>query len=217
MKNVVLIGATGFVGSSILKELVARGHKVTAIVRNPEKLSQGENVTVVKEDVANVDAIAKLTEGKDAIISAYNPGWTNPDIKKLIETNYPKILEAAKKSGVGRLLIVGGAGTLFVKPGLRVVDSGAIPAEIMDGVRPLGDFYLNTLTKEQAIDWVFFSPAGAFDEKGERTGQFRLGKDDLIIDKKTGTSHISVQDYATEMVDELERCEHHKERFTIGY
>lgn len=217
MKNVLLIGATGFVGSAILSELVARGHKVTAIARNLDKVQKSENVTPVKADVADVDAIAKLAEGKDAIISAYNPGWTNPDIKKLIETNYPKILEAAKKSGVKRLLIVGGAGTLFVKPGLRVVDSGAIPAEIMDGVRPLGDFYLNTLTKENDIDWIFLSPAGAFDEKGKRTGEFRLGKDDLIVDPKTGTSHISVQDYAVAMVNELEKPAHHKERFTLGY
>lgn len=126
-------------------------------------------------------------------------------------------MEAVKKSGVGRLLIVGGAGTLFVKPGLRVVDSGAIPAAIMDGVRPLGDFYLNFLTKEHDLDWVFFSPAGAFEEKGERTGKFRLGKDDLIVDPATGTSHISVQDYAVAMVDELEKPAHHMERFTIGY
>lgn len=217
MKNVLLIGATGFVGSAILSELVARGHKVTAVARNLDKVQKSENVTPVKADVADVDAIAKLAEGKDAIISAYNPGWTNLDIKKLIETNYPKILVAAKKSGVKRLLIVGGAGTLFVKPGLRVVDSGAIPASIMDGVRPLGDFYLNTLTKENDIDWIFLSPAGAFDEKGERTGEFRLGKDDLIVDPKTGTSHISVQDYAVAMVDELEKPAHHKERFTLGY
>lgn len=217
MANVVLIGATGFVGSAILNELLNRGHKVTAIVRNASKLPKNSNITPVEEDVANVDAIAKIAEGKDAIISAYNPGWTNPDIKKLIETNYPKILEAAKKSGVKRLLIVGGAGTLFVKPGLRVVDSGAIPAEIMDGVRPLGDFYLNVLTKEHAIDWTFFSPAGAFEQNGKRTGTFRLGKDDLIVDPKTGTSHISVQDYAVAMVDELEKPAHHYERFTIGY
>lgn len=217
MKNVLLIGATGFVGSAILSELVARGHKVTAVARNTDKVLKNDNVTPVKTDVANVDEIAKLAEGKDAIISAYNPGWANPDIKKLIETNYPNILEAAKKSGVKRLLIVGGAGTLFVKPGLRVVDSGAIPAAIMDGVRPLGDFYLNTLTKENDIDWIFLSPAGTFDEKGERTGEFRLGKDDLIVDPKTGTSHISVQDYAVAMVDELEKPAHHKERFTLGY
>lgn len=217
MKNVVLIGATGFVGSAILNELLNRGHKVTAVVRNAAKLPKHDNLTAIEEDVANVDAIASIAKGKNAVISAYNPGWTNPDIKRLIEENYPKIVEAAKKSGVERLLIVGGAGTLFVKAGLRVVDSGAIPAEIMDGVRPLGDFYLNQLTKENDIDWVFFSPAGQFDAEGERTGKFRLGKDDLVVDEATGTSHISVKDYAMAMVDELEKPAHHKERFTIGY
>ena len=215
-KNVLLIGATGFVGSAILNELVNRGHKVTAVVRNAQKLASMADVEAVEADVADVDAIAKLAEGKDAVISAYNPGWMNPDIARLITENYPKILQAAKKSGVKRLLIVGGAGTLFCAPGLRVVDSGAIPEEIMGGVRPLGDFYLNALMNEQDIDWVFFSPAGAFDEKSERTGKFRLGKDDLIVDEN-GQSHISVQDYAVAMVDELEKEEHHKERFTIGY
>ncbi len=217
MANVVLIGATGFVGLAILNELLSRGHKVTAVVRHANKLPKNDNLTAVEEDVANVDAIANIAKGKDAVISAYNPGWGNPDIKRLTEENYPKIVEAVKKSGVDRLLIVGGAGTLLVKPGLRVVDSGAIPAEIMDAVRSLGDFYLNGLTKEHDLDWVFFSPAGEFEEKGERTGKFRLGKDDLIVDPATGTSHISVQDYAIAMVDELEKPAHHKERFTIGY
>ena len=216
MANVLLIGATGFVGSAVLNELVSRGHKVTAVVRNIEKLAKSNLVDAVKEDVANVDAIAKLAEGKDAIISAYNPGWTNPDIATLITENYPKILEAAKKSGVERLLIVGGAGTLFCAPGLRVVDSGAIPEDIMGGVRPLGDFYLNTLMNEKNIDWVFFSPAGVFDPQGKKTGNYRLGKDDLIVDAE-GNSHISVQDYADTMVNELEKPAHHKERFTIGY
>ena len=216
MANVLLIGATGFVGSAVLNELVSRGHKVTTVVRNIEKLAKSDLVNAVKEDVANVDAIAKLAEGKDAIISAYNPGWTNPDIATLITENYPKILGAAKKSGVERLLIVGGAGTLFCAPGLRVVDSGAIPEEIMGGVRPLGDFYLNTLMNENDIDWVFFSPAGVFDQEGKKTGNYRLGKDDLIVDAE-GNSHISVQDYADAMVNELEKPAHHKERFTIGY
>ena len=216
MANVLLIGATGFVGSAVLNELASRGHKVTAVVRNIEKLAKNDLVNAVKEDVANVDAIAKLAEGKDAIISAYNPGWTNPDIETLITENYPKILEAAKQSGVERLLIVGGAGTLFCAPGLRVVDSGAIPEEIMGGVRPLGDFYLNTLMNENDIDWIFFSPAGVFDQEGKKTGNYRLGKDDLIVDAE-GNSHISVQDYADAMVNELEKPAHHKERFTIGY
>lgn len=127
----------------------------------------------------------------------------------------PLILEAAKKSGAGRLLCVGGAGTLFCAPGLRVVDSGAIPDAIMGGVRALGEFYLDTLMNERGIDWVFFSPAGTL-EPGKRTGQFRLGKDDLIVDAD-GRSHISVEDYALAMVDELENPAHHYERFTIGY
>ena len=216
MANVLLIGATGFVGSAVLNELVSRGHKVTAVARNIEKIAKSELLDAVKEDVANVDSIVKLADGKDAIISAYNPGWTNPDIATLISENYPKILSAAKKSGVERLLIVGGAGTLFCAPGLRVVDSGAIPEEIMGGVRPLGDFYLNTLMNENDIDWVFFSPAGVFDPQGKKTSNYRLGKDDLIVDAE-GNSHISVQDYADAMVNELEKPAHHKERFTIGY
>lgn len=216
MKNVLLIGATGFVGSAVLNELLERGHKVTAVVRNAAKLPQNELLTAVEQDVSDVEAIAKLAEGKDAIISAYNPGWMNPEIEKLITENYPKILEAAKKSGVERLIIVGGAGTLFCAPGLRVVDSGVVPAEIMDGVRPLGNFYLNILTNEKDIDWVFFSPAGVLDEEGKKTGNYRLGKDDLIVDAE-GNSHISVQDYADALVNELEKPAHHKERFTIGY
>ena len=216
MKNVLLIGATGFVGSAVLNELLERGHKVTAVVRNAAKLPQNELLTGVEQDVSDVEAIAKLAEGKDAVISAYNPGWMNPEIEKLITENYPKILEAAKKSGVERLLIVGGAGTLCCAPGLRLVDSGALPAEIMGGVRPLGDFYLNTLTNEDSIDWVFFSPAGVLDEEGKKTGNYRLGKDDLIVDAE-GNSHISVQDYADALVNEMEKPAHHKERFTIGY
>lgn len=216
MGNVVLIGASGFVGTAILSELLNRGNKVTAIVRNPDKISiSNSNLSVVKADVSDVESIAKVSEGKDAIISAYNPGWTNPNIYEDTLKNYPLILQAAKQSGVKRLLIVGGAGTLFCAPGLRVVDSGAIPDSIMGGVKSLGEFYLNTLMNEHDIDWVFFSPAGTL-EPGERTGKFRLGKDDLIVDAD-GKSHISVEDYAVAMVDELEKPVHHQERFTIGY
>lgn len=214
--NVVLIGASGFVGTAILNELLNRGNKVTAIVRNPDKISiSNSNLSIVKADVSDIETIAKVCEGKDAIISAYNPGWTNPNIYEETLKNYPLILQAAKQSGVKRLLIVGGAGTLFCAPGLRVVDSGAIPESIMGGVKSLGEFYLNTLMNEHDIDWIFFSPAGAL-ESGERTGKFRLGKDDLIVDAD-GKSHISVEDYAVAMVDELEKPAHHQERFTIGY
>ncbi len=216
MKNVVLIGASGFVGTAILEELLNRGYCVTAVVRNPEKMTiRNANLSVVKADVSDVNTLAAVCKGKDAVISAYNPGWANPDIYEETLKNYPLILEAVRKSGVKRLLCVGGAGTLFCAPGIRVVDSGAIPAEIMGGAKSLGEFYLNTLCNEKEIDWVFFSPAGSL-EPGKRTGKFRLGKDDLIVDE-TGKSHISVGDYALAMVDELEQANHHRERFTIGY
>ena len=216
MKNVVLIGASGFVGNAILNELLSRGHKVTAVVRNPEKINvSNSNLEIVKADVADTNAMVGICKGKEAIISAYNPGWTNPDIYEETLRNYPLILEAAKRSGAKRLLCVGGAGTLFCAPGLRVVDSGAIPDAIMGGVKSLGEFYLNTLMNEKDIDWIFFSPAGTL-EPGKRTGKFRLGKDNLIIDEN-GISHISVEDYAVAMVDELDNPKHHCERFTIGY
>lgn len=216
MKNVTLIGASGFVGTAILNELLARDYKVTAVVRNPQKISvSNPNLIVVKADVSDTDTLIDACKGKDAIISAYNPGWANPDIYEETLRNYPLILEAAKKSEVERLLCVGGAGTLFCAPGLRVIDSGVIPDAIMGGVKSLGEFYLNTLMNEKNIDWVFFSPAGTL-EPGKRTGKFRLGKDDLIVDEN-GNSHISVEDYAVAMVDEMENPKHHYERFTIGY
>ncbi len=216
MKKTALIGASGFVGSAILNELLSRGYKVEALVRNPDKINvENPDLTVKKVDVADEKALAEDLKGYDAVISAYNPGWTNPNIYNDTLQNYPRIVEAAKEAGVKRLLIVGGAGTLFCVPGLRVVDSGVIPAEIMDGVKSLGKFYLDILTKENDIDWVFFSPAGAFVE-GTLTSKYRLGKDDLIVDDN-GNSTISVADYAKAMVDELEVPAHHKERFTIGY
>lgn len=216
MKKVTLIGASGFVGTALLNELAARGHKVTAVVRNPEKVNmKNDNVTVVKADATDPDTLARLAKDMDAVISAYNPGWANPRQYEETLENYPKIVEGAKRSGVSRLLIVGGAGTLFVKPGVRLVDTGVLPEAWLPGVKSLGEFYLNTLSKENDIDWVFFSPAGSL-EPGERTGKFRLGKDDMIVDAE-GNSRISVEDYAVAMVDELEKPAHHKERFTIGY
>lgn len=104
------------------------------------------------------------------MISAYNPGWANPNIYEETLTNYPKILRAAKAAGVKRLLIVGGAGTLFVKPGVRLVDTGTLPAEWLPGVKSLGEFYLNTLIPEKGIDWVFFRlPAESADYFDLRT------------------------------------------------
>lgn len=216
MKKVTLIGASGFVGTALLNELLSRGHMVKAIVRNPKKIQvTNDKLTVKAADVSDKSTLVELCKGSDVVISAYNPGWNNPSIYNETLKNYPIILNSVKEAKVERLLIVGGAGTLFCAPGLRVVDSGTIPDAIMGGVKSLGEFYLNTLMKEDQLDWVFFSPAGLL-EDGKRTGTFRLGKDDLIVDKE-GQSHISVQDYAMAMVDEMEKEVHHKERFTIGY
>lgn len=216
MKKVVLIGASGFVGSAILNEVLDRGFEVVAVVRNPEKIKiSNANLTVTKADVSSSRAVADLVKGTDSVISAYNPGWNNPDMYAETLKVYPEILKGVKDGGAKRLLIVGGAGTLFIAPNKRVVDTGAIPDEIIGGVKSLGEFYLNTLTNEKEIDWVFFSPAGNI-FSGKRTANYRLGKDDLIVDEK-GESNISVQDYAKAMIDELETPQHHHERFTIGY
>lgn len=219
MKNVALIGASGFVGNAILNELLNRGHRVTAIVRHASKIEAGSpNLEVREVDVEDTLAMIEVLKGKDTVISAYNPGWSNPNMYEDTLRVYPKILDEVKASGVKRLQIVGGAGSLFVKPGLRLVDTGTLPEAWLPGVKSMAKFFLETLVNEKELDWVFFSPAANLGNltAGVRTGKFRLGKDDLIVDEK-GESFISVEDYAMAMVDELEQENHHKERFTIGY
>jgi uncharacterized protein len=216
MKKIVLIGASGFVGSAILNEALDRGHKVTAVVRHPEKIKiVNNNLNVKQGDVSSIETVADLCRGADAVISSYNPGWTNPDIATETTKGYRAILEGVRKAGVKRLLVVGGAGSLFISPGKRLLDAGLIPESFLPAVRALADVYLNDLMAEKDIDWVFFSPAGDL-HPGKRTATFRLGKDDLVVNEK-GESKISVQDYAVAMIDELEKNAHHRERFTIGY
>ena len=202
--------------SAILNELLNRGHKVTAIVRDPAKVTASNpNLKVIQADVTDTDVLIEASKGKDAVISSYNPGWKNPNIYEETLKNYPLIVDSVKKAGVERLLIVGGAGTLFYAPGKMVMDADDVPAKLLPGIKSLGEFYLNTLRKENDIDWIFLSPAANM-TPGERTGKFRIGKDDLVVDVN-GDSNISVEDYAVAMVDELEQKHHHKERFTIGY
>ena len=216
MKKVVIIGASGFVGSAILNEALNRGFHVTAVVRHPEKIKiENENLEVKRADVSSLDEVCEVCHGADAVISAFNPGWNNPNIYKETIEVYLTIIDGVKKAGINRFLMVGGAGSLFIAPGIRLVDSGEVPEKILPGVRALSDFYLDFLKKEKEIDWVFFSPAADM-APGVRTGRYRLGKDDMIVDI-VGNSHISVEDYAAAMVDELEKPEHHQERFTIGY
>jgi putative NADH-flavin reductase len=203
-KKVALIGASGFIGSRLLAELSARGHAVTAIVRNPEKVAGLPGVTAVKGDVFDKDGLAKLIAGHDAVISAVHFSASDPQI----------LLAAIKQSGVKRYLVVGGAGSLEVAPGVKLFDTPAFPAAYLDEARKGGAF-LDLLKQELGLDWTFLSPS-ALIQPGERTGQFHLGTDQLLVDAK-GNSAISAEDYAIALVDELEKPAHSRRRFTVGY
>jgi putative NADH-flavin reductase len=157
-----------------------------------------------------VDKIASILVGADAIISAYAPPAEDTD--QLLGVTEREIA-AVKKSGNIRLLVVGGAGSLEVAPGVTVLSSGHLPAEWL----PIATAHEKALRllESSDIDWTYLSPA-AFFEPGERTGKFRLGLNDLIADEK-GNSRISLEDYAIALVDELENPRHRRQRFSIGY
>lgn len=214
--KVALIGASGFVGSHLLKELLSRNYHVIAIVRSADKVKEkSDKLKVVEADIFDTNKLAEILKGCDVVVSAYNPGWTNPNIAEDTLKGYKSILAAAKKAGINRIQIVGGAGSLYVEKGKTLIDAGLIPNDILPGVKALAKVLKEQLIPEKEIDWVFFSPAGSF-EKGKRTGKYRLGLDDLITDKD-GNSNISVEDYSKAMVDELDKPKHHHQRFTIGY
>jgi putative NADH-flavin reductase len=202
--KVALIGASGFIGSRLLAELSARGHAVTAITRNPEKVAALPGVTAVKGDVFDKDALAKLIAGHDAVISAVHFTASDPQV----------LLAAVKQSGVKRYLVVGGAGSLEVAPGVKLFNTPQFPAAYLDEARK-GGVFLDLLKQEQGLDWTFLSPS-ALIQPGERTGKFRLGTDQLLVDDK-GNSAISAEDYAIALVDELEKPAHSRRRFTVGY
>ncbi len=216
MKRIALIGASGFIGSAILKEAIGRGIHVTAIVRNPGKIAfRHPKLSIEEVDVIDTETLSRKLTGINAVVSAYNPGWKNPNIAEDTLKGYPSILCAVRKSGVNRFLVVGGAGSLQVSPGVQLMDSGAIPASFLPVVKSLASFYTDYLLREKEVDWVYFCPAADI-APGERTAAFRLGLDDLIVGAD-GKSRISVEDYAVAMIDEFEHPAHHRQRMTIGY
>jgi putative NADH-flavin reductase len=212
--KIAVIGATGFVGSAIVQEALERGHEVTAIVRNPDKLTPHVNLHPKQGDVYNEGEVVRLVAGHDAVISAFNPGWTNPDIYSQQIKGTQTIIDGVKKAGVKRLLFVGGAGSLEVKPGVQSVDLPEFPAEYKQGALATREA-LNLLRKEPNLDWSFLSPSADL-FPGQRTGKFRLGTDQLLADSQ-GKSRISVEDYAMAMIDEVEKPKHICRRFTVGY
>jgi putative NADH-flavin reductase len=215
--KIALIGATGFVGSAILKEALDRGHDVTAIARNAEKIKSHNHLTIVKSDVMDPDNLSKVLKGNDVVVSAYNAGWTNPDLYNEFIKGSESIQEAVKKSGVKRLIIIGGAGSLFVAPGVQLVDTLQFAAEWKPGALAARD-YLDELKKEDQLDWTFVSPPIEMNPgtPHERKGTYRTSLDNPVFDANN-KSTISVEDLAVAIVDEAEHPKHIRVRFTVGY
>jgi putative NADH-flavin reductase len=212
--KIALIGATGFVGSAVLTELLSRGHAVTALARHPGKLAAQAGLQVAQADVSDAAQVAAAVAGHDAVVSAYNPGWGEPDIQRLFGLGYEAILAGTKQAGVQRVLAVGGAGSLEVAPGLQLVDTPEFPAEWKAGALAARDL-LTHLRTETALDWTFISPPIAL-APGERTGQYRVGGDQLLPGEGSAPAGISVADLAVAIVDEVETPRHTRRRFTVA-
>jgi putative NADH-flavin reductase len=201
--KIALIGATGNAGSRILAELANRGHRVTAIVRNPDKVPARQNVTAARGDVSDAAGLAALLGGHDAVVSAV----------RFVDGDPRKLIESVRQAGVKRYLVVGGAGSLDVAPGVRLVDTPSFPAAYKPEAAA-GAAFLDLLRQEREIDWTVLSPSVSFGP-GERTGKFRLGGDQLLTGEKG--SSISFEDFAMALVDEIEKPAHSRRRFTVGY
>jgi uncharacterized protein len=208
--HIVLYGATGHAGSRILTELLSRGHQVTAITRDLAKLAPQPNLTIKQGNVDSASAIAARFKGADAVVSAYAPPQDDTDQLIPVTQNF---IEAVKQAHVPRFIYVGGAASLEVAPGITMLDSGHLPAEWQAIAKSHSDAL--ALIRKSDINWTSFSPA-AFFAPGQRTSKFRLGKDQLITDAQ-GNSKVSMEDYAIALVDELEKPQHERQRFTIGY
>lgn len=202
--KLALVGATGRVGSRILAEALTRGHEVTAIARHSADLAAQPNLAVKEGDASNPSALALLLRGHDAVVSALR--FANSDPRKLIE--------AVKASGVKRYVVVGGAGSLEVAPGQKLLDTPTFPAPFLNEATA-ADNFLTMLRKETELDWSFLSPSAMF-APGARTGKFRLGQDQVLTDGQ-GRSAISMEDFSIALLDELEHPKHIRQRFTVGY
>ena len=212
--KIALIGATGFVGTPLLAELLRRGHRVTVLARNPGKLEAQPGLTVVSADALDAAQVAQAVAGHDAVASAYNPGWTEPRIGEIFLQATHAIFEGVKQSGVKRFVMVGGAGSLFVAPGVQLVDTPEFPAEIKVAASAARDA-LNLIQKESALDWSFVSPPIMLNP-GARTGQYRVGADEPLWAEGGAPGSISVEDLAVAIVDELETPKHIQKRFTVA-
>jgi len=213
----ILIGASGFVGTQILEELLKRGHEVTAVVRHADKITtKNEKLTVKEVDIMDTDALIEAVKDSEAVISAYNAGWTNPNLYDDFLAGSESIQKAVKSAGVKRLIVIGGAGSLEID-GKQLVDGPEFPADYKPGATAARD-YLNIIKQEKDLQWSFFSPAIEMHPgiTTGRTGKYRLGTDSPVFNEE-GRSILSVQDLAVVVVDELENNKHPQQRFTAAY
>lgn len=216
MKKVAVIGATGFVGKQVVNELSNRGYAVNAIARDSSKVEANDNVSAISADVNNVEELAKVLEGNDAVINTFNAGWTNPNLYNDFLNGSKNIEKAVEESGVKRFITVGGAGSLFID-GNQLVDGPDFPADIKPGATAARD-YLNEIKKNETLDWTFFSPAIEMHPgtAGVRKGTYRTALENPVFDAD-GRSILSVEDVAVALVDELEQNNFVKQRFTAAY
>ena len=202
--KIAVAGASGRAGSCITAELARRGHNVTGIARNPDKIAKLANVTAVAGDANDRAALAKLWAGHDVVVSSIH----------FLVSDAETLIGAAKDSGVPRYLVVGGAGSLEVAPGVQLVTTPNFPAQYKAEAEK-GAAFLDRLSQEKELNWTFLSPSALIDF-GNRTGKFRVGADQLLVDS-AGKSWISFEDFAVAMADEIERPAHIRKRFTVGY
>ena len=218
MKKIAVIGATGFVGTQVVKELENRGYFVNALARNISKISETENVKAIEADVYNTSELAHILKGNDAVISTFNPGWTNPNIFEDFLKGAKSIEKAVEESGVKRFIVVGGAGSLYIAENIQLIDTSEFPAEIKPGAEAARQ-YLEIIKKNTELDWTFFSPAIEMHQgtAGVRKGTYRTALENPVFDEENGRSILSVEDVAVALVDELENNQFVKQRFTAAY
>lgn len=210
--KIALFGAGGTIGSRITREALQRGHEVTAVSRDPAKITlKHAKLHTVRGDALDPVSITAAVLGQDAVISAFGPGHHGDpqDVVKAAQA----LVAGVKLAGVKRLLVVGGAGGLEVKPGLQLVDTKEFPA----AWKPIALAHRDALAVYSSadFDWTYLAPA-AFIQPGERTGKYRTDSDALLTDAK-GESRISAEDFAVAMLDELEQPRHLRTRFTAAY
>ncbi|SDT36785.1 NAD(P)-dependent oxidoreductase [Pseudomonas prosekii] len=204
MSKIAIIGATGRAGSQLLEEALRRGHSVTAIARDTAKIGARAGVVSKNVDALDAEALQAAIAGHDVVISAAH----------FATLPASAVIGPVKNAGVKRLLVVGGAGSLLLPDGGRVIDSEGFPEEYK-AEASAGALFLQNLRQEQQLDWTFVSPSAEFVE-GERTGTFRIGKDDLLVSAQ-GRSWITFADYAIALLDEVQEPKHSRQRFAVGY